>query len=69
MIVLLFSGDAATSGLITDTGNLSLENNLLYVAGDSITLVCDGTDWIELGRNQDGRQQAIADLGSRSGRS
>ena len=64
MIVLLFSGDAATTGLVTDSGNLRLETSMLYAAGDAIALVCDGTNWIEIGRNEAARMQATNDLGS-----
>ena len=64
VIVLLFSGDAATTGLITDSGNLQLESNLLYAPGDAIALLCNGTSWIEIGRNEAARAQATNDLGS-----
>jgi hypothetical protein len=64
MIVLLFSGDAASAGLITDTGNLTLERSMLYRQGDTITLICDGTDWYEAGRSSTIRETRFADLES-----
>ena len=64
VIVLLFSGDAASTGLVDATGNLNLKTSFPYSVDDTITLVCDGTDWIEVARQSEGESQAVADLGS-----
>ena len=64
LIVLLFSGTAATIGLVPETGNLELESGLLYAPGDAIALLSNGTDWYEIGRNEAARTQATSDLGS-----
>lgn len=50
IVVLIFSGAAATTGL-TDGSNLVLAGNFGYTANDTITLVSDGTNWIETGRS------------------
>lgn len=36
---------------LTDGSNLKLNGNFVTTADDTITLVCDGTDWIELARS------------------
>lgn len=48
-ITLIFTGTAATNGLV-DGSNLKLAGNLAYTPDDTITLVCDGTNWHETGR-------------------
>jgi hypothetical protein len=45
-ITLIFQG-ALT---FTDGSNLKLAGNLVTTADDTITLVCDGTNWYEIGR-------------------
>ena len=45
-VVLIFSGTPT----FTDGGNLKIAGNLVASADDTITLVCDGTDWYEVGR-------------------
>ena len=45
-VTLWFSGTAGTNGVV-DGGNLSLAGDLAYDAGDSLTIVCDGTNWNE----------------------
>lgn len=49
-IVLLFTGTAAATG-VTDGSNLKLAGNLGYTPDDTLTLVCDGTNWYETGRS------------------
>lgn len=49
-VTLLFSGTAATNGIV-DGSNLLLAGNLLYTPNDTISLVSDGTNWIEAGRS------------------
>ena len=49
-VTLKFSGTAAAAGL-TDGSNLKLSANLAYTPDDTITLVCDGTNWYEVGRS------------------
>ena len=66
MIVLLFSGDAATAGWSPRPATWSWRPASLYVAGDSITLVCDGTDWIEIGRNSAVASRRLARPGGRA---
>jgi hypothetical protein len=40
-----------SSVTVTDGGNLRLAGNFVATATQSITLVCDGTNWFELGRS------------------
>ena len=49
-VTLLFSGTAATNGLV-DGSNLKLASTLAYTPDDTITLVCNGTNWFEIGRS------------------
>jgi hypothetical protein len=46
-VTLLFRG-ALT---FTDGSNLKLAGNLVTTADDTITLMCDGTNWYETGRS------------------
>jgi hypothetical protein len=46
--VTLVFGAALT---MTDGGNLKLNGNYTTTADDTITLVCDGTDWFEVSRS------------------
>lgn len=46
--VTLVFADALT---LTDGSNLKLAGNLVTTADDTITLVCDGANWIETGRS------------------
>jgi hypothetical protein len=48
-VTLVFTGAAAATGL-TDGNNLKLAGNFAYTADDSITLMCDGTNWFETSR-------------------
>jgi hypothetical protein len=50
MLVLTFSGIAATNGVV-DGGNLKLSANLLYTPDDTLTLWFDGTNWREISRS------------------
>lgn len=50
IVVLEFSGTAATTGL-TDGSNLKLAGNFVYTPDDTVTLICDGTNWVELSRS------------------
>lgn len=47
IIVLHFSGTPT----ITDGSNLIMAGNLVASADDTLTLVCDGTNWIEIARS------------------
>lgn len=49
MVTLKFTGTAATTGL-TDGSNLILAGNLVYTPDDTITLISDGSNWIEMAR-------------------
>jgi hypothetical protein len=49
-VTLMFSGNAATTGL-TDGSNLKLAGNLVYTPDDTITLVCIGSNWHEVARS------------------
>ena len=49
-VTLKFNSTAATSGLV-DGSNLKLASTLAYTADDTITLVSDGTNWIEAARS------------------
>jgi hypothetical protein len=49
-VTLKFAGTAATNGIV-DGSNLKLASTLAYTPNDTITLVCDGTDWYEVGRS------------------
>lgn len=49
-IVLIFAGNAATNGVV-DGSNLKLAGNFAYTADDTLELVCDGTNWFEIGRS------------------
>lgn len=49
-IMILFSGNAATNGVV-DGGNLRLAGNFAYTANDTIKLYCDGTNWYEISRS------------------
>lgn len=40
----------ASTPTVTDGSNLKLAGNLAATADDTITLVCDGTNWFEVGR-------------------
>lgn len=45
-VTLVFSGTAATNGLV-DGSNLKLASTLAYTPDDAITLVCNGTNWYQ----------------------
>lgn len=47
VVTLIFAGILT----FTDGSNLKLAGNLVTTADDTITLVCDGTNWIEIGRS------------------
>jgi len=47
IVTLIFSGTPT----FTDGSNLKLNGNLVASADDTITLVCDGTNWLELNRS------------------
>jgi hypothetical protein len=49
-VTVIFTGTAASVGL-TDGSNLKIAGNLVYKPNDTITLVCDGTDWFETARS------------------
>lgn len=46
VVTLIF----ASTPTFTDGGNLKLAGNLVATADDTISLVCDGTNWFEIGR-------------------
>jgi hypothetical protein len=46
-VTLIFTGTPT----FTDGSNLKLAGNLVATADDTITLVCDGTNWYETGRS------------------
>ena len=46
-VTLMFSG-ALT---VTDGSNLKLAGNFVTTADDTLTLACDGTNWVEVGRS------------------
>lgn len=50
IITLKFNSTAATNGVV-DGSNLKLAGNLAYTADDTLTLVCDGTNWYEIARS------------------
>lgn len=50
VVRLRFTGTASGTGL-TDGSNLKIAGNFVYTPDDTITLRCDGTNWIELGRS------------------
>lgn len=50
IVTLLFSGTAATNGVV-DGSNLKLAGNLAYTPDDALTLRCDGTNWYEVARS------------------
>jgi hypothetical protein len=64
VITLWFSGEAASVGLETDTGNLLLERSFAWQVNDSITLASNGTSWLELGRSSAADEQAQLDQAS-----
>lgn len=49
-ITLLFSGTAATNGVV-DGSNLKLASTFAYTPDDTLSLISDGTNWYELGRS------------------
>lgn len=49
-ITLYFVSTAAGTG-VTDGGNLKLNGNFVYTADDTITLVSNGTNWLEVCRS------------------
>lgn len=49
-VTIIFTGTAAATGL-TDGSNLKLAGSLAYTPDDTISLVCDGTNWWETGRS------------------
>lgn len=50
-VTLIFTGTAATTGVV-DGSNLKLNGNFGYTPDDTITLVCDGTNWYAVGFSQ-----------------
>jgi hypothetical protein len=46
IVTLVFAGILT----VTDGGNLKLGGNFVTTADDSLTLVCDGTNWTEIAR-------------------
>ena len=48
--LLLFNGTAAAMGVV-DGSNLKLSASLVYTPDDTLTLVCDGTNWYEVCRS------------------
>lgn len=53
VVKLRFTGTRLTNGLV-DGSNLLLdpvEGNMAYTPNDTITLLCDGTNWLELSRS------------------
>jgi len=51
IITLMFTGTAATNGMVDDNAGLNLNGNLLYVPNETITLVRVSGNWIEIGRS------------------
>lgn len=49
-VTLLFSGVAGTSGVV-DGSNLKLASTFGYTADDTLSLLCDGTNWYEISRS------------------
>lgn len=50
MRILRFTSTAATNGVV-DGSNLKLNGNFAYTADDTLTIVCDGTNWYEAARS------------------
>ncbi len=50
LITLQFDNTAATTG-VTDGSNLKLAGNFVYTPDDTITLLCNGTNWYEVARS------------------
>lgn len=48
--LLVFTGTAAAAGVV-DGSNLKLTADFAYSPDDALMIVCDGTNWYELGRN------------------
>jgi hypothetical protein len=48
-VIYKFASTAATNGVV-DGSNLKLTGNLLYTADDTLSMVCDGTNWYETAR-------------------
>lgn len=49
-VLMALCGSSTTAGF-TDGSNLKLNGNFTCTADDSITLLCDGTNWIEIARS------------------
>jgi hypothetical protein len=49
-VTLIFSGTAATNGLV-DGSNLKIGGTFAYSPDDAIDLICDGTNWYQRGRS------------------
>lgn len=47
VVTLIFSGVLT----VTDGSNLKLAGNFVTTADDTMTLVCDGTNWYEMARS------------------
>jgi hypothetical protein len=50
IITLIFTDTNVSTG-VTDGSNLKIAGNFVYTPDDTIQLVCDGTNWYELGRS------------------
>lgn len=50
-ITLHFTGDAAATGLVDNTGNLKLNGNFLYTTDDIVKLIKIGGNWHEISRS------------------
>lgn len=50
-IRMIFTGTAATNGVVDNGTTLNTAGNLAYTPNDALTLFCDGTNWIETGRS------------------
>ena len=50
VVTLTFFDTAASSGLV-DGSNLKLASTLAYTPNDTITLICNGTNWYEVARS------------------
>lgn len=50
VVTLIFTGAAATNGVV-DGSNLKLTGDFAYSADDTLQLICDGTNWLEISRS------------------
>lgn len=49
-VTLVFSGTGSPSGVV-DGSNLKLASTFAYTPDDTLSLICDGTNWYETSRS------------------